>query len=104
MEQRAARISMVLIALAGALLVSGIWLSLAPGWRFLRILGFSLGGLVAVPTCVLCVYYLHIKRVQNVPVRVVAAASALYGAVFIFVLTAALTQNPVALRWAAYAF
>jgi hypothetical protein len=104
MEQRAARISLALTALSAALLGVGVYFSLEPGWRVLRILGFSLGGMVALPTFALCMYYVYFRRVRNIPVRVAAVASALYGALFMFVLTAAVTNNAVALKWAAYAF
>jgi drug/metabolite transporter (DMT)-like permease len=104
MERRATLMSLVLIAVCAGFWAFGFLFSLEPNWRALRFLGFMLGGMAAIPTCVLCLYYAYLKGVRNMLVRVATVASGLYGILFISFFAAALSQNPTAMQWVRYAF
>jgi|SRR5262245_6960253 len=104
MEQRATYLSLGLTSLCWLLLAVGICLSFEPGWRFFRLLGFGLGGMVSVATFFLCLYYLRIRRVKTTGVKVATAVCGAYGVAFIALSAALLGKHPAAAKWLVYAF
>jgi len=91
-------------ALSWILFAASWYWSTESGWKVLRLLGFSLGGLASVPTLILCIYYLRSRQVQGVGVKIATAVSGVYAVPFVLFFIALMIQHPLAAKWAAYAF
>ncbi|HZM33764.1 MAG TPA: hypothetical protein VFC18_04650 [Burkholderiales bacterium] len=75
-----------------------------PGWKIVRILGFTLGGMASVPTLVLCVYYMRYRGIKNKGLKVATAVAGVYAVPFVIFFGGVLIEDPLAARWVAYAF
>ena len=90
----------------GLSLASLSWTLLLAAWivpfeprQFIRLIGFTLGGLVSVPTLVLCGYYIRIRAVRSSGIKVATIASGAYAALFSVFVIALLVGSPLAYKW-----
>ena len=88
------------------LLVAGRYTAMTPGFESFRLLGFTLGGMLSMPTLVLCIYYMGYARIRTAGLTIATASAAIYGMAFITVLTALFlfTNTPFASKLVGYAF
>jgi hypothetical protein len=103
-SQAPTRLALVLALLCYGLLAGGWYWSVESGIKAIRLLGFLLGGMVSVPTLVLCIYYLRYRAVTTFGVKTALAVSSVYAAVFLLFFAALFSELPVAHKWATYAF
>jgi hypothetical protein len=103
MTRRAPYVSIGLAVLSLCVFAIGWLLSFEPGLRAFRLVGFALGGMVSVPTLVLCLYYQR-HGVRGAGLRTAMGISALYTVLFALVAAALFSRHPVASEWIMYAF
>ena len=70
--------------------------------QVVHVFGFSLGGMVSVPTFLLCVYYIWIRALRTSSVKVAALLSGSYMALFGVFLVALLFRSALALAYALF--
>jgi hypothetical protein len=91
-------LALSLTLLSGVLLCAA-WSAPFEPRPFIRLMGFSLGGMVSVPTLVLCGYYIRIRAVRSASIKGAAMVSGAYATLFSVFVVAALTGSPLAYKW-----
>ena len=105
MDQRGPTyLALTLATLCWVLLFTGWVWSYDPAWRPVRAIAFALGGMASLPTLVLCIYYLRIRRLRSVGISVATFLSVTYALPFLLFAAGTITHQPFAARLAAYAF
>lgn len=105
MDQRGSTwLALGLASLCWVLLLAGWAWSLDPAWRPVRAIAFALGGLTSLPTLVLCIYYLRIRRVRSLGISLATFLSVTYALPFLLFVAGFIAHEPVTARVAAYAF
>ena len=104
MLNRAAYLTLGLALLSLSALAVGWLMSMEPGLKMFRLVGFTIGGMVSVPTLVLCFYYRRRHGVRSAGVTAATAISGVYAALFIAVVGVLFSKHPVASQWVMHAF
>ena len=91
-------LALSLTLLSGVLLCAA-WSAPFEPRPFIRLMGFSLGGMVSVPTLILCGYYIQMRAVRSAGIKGAAIMSGAYATLFSVFVTAVLIGSPLAYKW-----
>jgi hypothetical protein len=87
------------LALLSCVLLSAAWSAPFEPRPFIRLMGFSLGGMVSIPTLVLCGYYIRIRAVRSASIKGAAIVAGAYATLFSVFVVAVLIGSPLAYKW-----
>ncbi len=98
MERTSTYLALGLVLLSWGLFLAG-WITPIEPRQLIRQLGFIDGGLISVPTVLLCAYYIRIRGVRTSGVKAATLLSGSYVALFAVFLIALLAGSPLAHMW-----